>query len=144
VLDAAGLIALAETRRVRGVEERRYARMPGPFKVDEEALSASGHAAAIPDINVMPLRQALAEARIGGVKDDEATTAQVVRARMPAHRAQRFARLLNELSAEFIDGPSGTGEMFGLITALYRPDWASKEAKSRRRVRAPRRSTSPK
>jgi hypothetical protein len=48
----------------------------------------------------------------------------VVRARMPAERARRFARLLEELAQEFADGAPDTGETFGLVAAIYVPDWA--------------------
>jgi hypothetical protein len=48
----------------------------------------------------------------------------VVRARMPLARAQRFARLLNDLVREFADGAPGKGDTFGLVAGLYVPDWA--------------------
>ena len=120
VLDAAGLIRLAETNRVRGVTEKRYARVAKQFRLPEgEAALASGH----PDLGTMPLRQAIAEARQPTDADDPSMSL-VVRARMPVSRARRFARLLNDLVQEFADGAPGKGETFGLVAGLYVPDWA--------------------
>ena len=120
VLDAAGLIRLAETNRVRGVIEKRYARVSRQFRLPEgEAAASSGH----PDVGTMPLRQAVAEARQATDADDPSMSI-VVRARMPVERARRFGRLLDELVAEFADGAPGTGETFGLVAGIYIPDWA--------------------
>jgi DNA-binding transcriptional ArsR family regulator len=120
VLDDAGLIRLAETNRVRGVTEKRYARVAKQFRLPEgEARAASGH----PDLGTLPLRQAIAEARQATEPDDPSMSV-VVRARMPLARAQRFARLLNDLVQEFADGAPGKGETFGLVAGLYVPDWA--------------------
>jgi DNA-binding transcriptional ArsR family regulator len=124
VLEDAGLIRLAETQRVRGVMEKRYARIAGRFRFPEEGRTALASAAGDPTLANLPLRQALAEARIpSGPTDPSASV--VVRARMPADRARRFARLIEELAAEFVDGAPGTGETFGFVGAVYVPDWAS-------------------
>jgi DNA-binding transcriptional ArsR family regulator len=124
VLDAAGLIRLAETHRVRGVTEKRYARVARQFRLPEgEAAAATGH----PNLGTMPLRQAVAEARPATGPDDPSMSV-VVRARMPVARAQRFARLLKELVEEFADGAPGTGETFGLVAGIYVPDWAETAA----------------
>jgi hypothetical protein len=48
----------------------------------------------------------------------------VMRARMPAARARRFARLLETLAAEFAEGASDSGETFGLVAGIYVPDWS--------------------
>lgn len=120
VLDTAGLIRLAETHRVRGVIEKRYARVARQFRLPEgDAAAATGH----PDLGTMPLRQAVAEARQATDPDDPSMSV-VVRARMPVARARRFARLLNELVEEFADGAPGNGETFGLVAGIYVPDWA--------------------
>lgn len=124
VLEDAGLIRLAETQRVRGVMEKRYARIAGRFRFPEEGRNALASAAGDPTLANLPLRQALAEARVpSGPADPSASV--VVRARMPADRARRFARLIEELAAEFVDGAPGTGETFGFVGAVYVPDWAS-------------------
>jgi hypothetical protein len=39
-------------------------------------------------------------------------------------RVRRFARLLNDLVQEFVDGAPGKGETLGLVAGLYVPDWA--------------------
>ena len=48
----------------------------------------------------------------------------VVRARMPAARAHRFAALVETLAAEFTDGAAEEGETFGFAAAIYVPDWS--------------------
>jgi DNA-binding transcriptional ArsR family regulator len=124
VLEDAGMIRVAETQRVRGVTEKRYARIAGRFRLPEEDRGALASAAGDPTLADLPLRQALAEARIpSGPSDPSASV--VVRARMPAERARRFARLIEELADEFVDGAPGTGETFGFVGAVYVPDWSS-------------------
>jgi DNA-binding transcriptional ArsR family regulator len=127
VLDAAGLIRVAETQRVRGVVEKRYARVARQHRLAEESrASLSSDSDTLAD-GYMPLRQALAEARpsqAGRGNEADPSMSVVVRARMPAERARRFARLLEELAQEFADGAPDTGETFGLVAAIYVPDWA--------------------
>jgi hypothetical protein len=73
----------------------------------------------------MPLRQALAEAHPGPVTDpSDPSMSVVVRARMPAERAKRFAQLLKGIAQEFSDGAPDSGETFGLVAAVYVPDWS--------------------
>lgn len=122
VLEEAGLIRLAETQRVRGVTEKRYARVAKQFRLPE---SIDGDEAAQADLALLPLRTAISEVRPSRGKDDP-TSGIVVRARMSAERAHRFAKLVNELAAEFADGAPGTGETFGFIGAIYVPDWADR------------------
>ena len=118
VLEGAGLIRVAETKRVRGVTEKRYLRVARMFRLPEtEEDGASAETA------YLPIRAALAEARPARGKADPATSF-VVRARMPAARAQRFADLINQIATEFADGAPGTGETFGFVGAIYTPDWA--------------------
>ncbi len=120
VLDAAGLIRIVERHRVRGVVEKRYARVARQFRLPEaESPMAAEH----PELGTLPLRQAIGEARPPGGKDDPSMSI-VVRARMPIARARRFADLVNALAAEFADGAPGSGEAFGFVGAIYVPDWA--------------------
>jgi DNA-binding transcriptional ArsR family regulator len=129
-LDAAGLIRLAETHRIRGVTEKRYARVAKQFRLPEtqrEQLQAGG---VDPNLLVLPLRQALSEARpmVGG---DDPSVSVVVRARMSAARARRFGRLIEALAAEFSEGAPERGETFGFVGAVYVPDWADAPAPDR-------------
>jgi DNA-binding transcriptional ArsR family regulator len=120
VLERAGLIRLAETQRVRGVTEKRYLRVARQFRLPGTDKEGGGD----PEVTLFPIRSALAEARPGtGLKGDP-TMAFVVRARMPAARAKRFAALLEQLATEFVDGAPGTGETFGFAGAIYVPDWS--------------------
>ena len=98
--------------------EKRYVRTARQFVLP----GADGRAAAGVDQAVLahlPLRTALAEARADG-GGAEASMSIVVRARMPAERAQRFARLIGELAAEFADGAPGEGETFGFVAGNLR------------------------
>ena len=121
VLEDAGLIRVAETKRVRGVVEKRYLRVARQFRLPD--TDADG---ADTDLGTLPIRAALAEARPSRSKPDPSTSF-VVRARMPAARAKRFADLINQVAAEFADGAPGTGETFGFVGAIYTPDWAEEE-----------------
>jgi DNA-binding transcriptional ArsR family regulator len=124
VLEDAGLIRVAETHRVRGVTEKRYARVARTFRFPEEGRAAFAAQAGDPTLANLPLRQAIAEARVPTGPDDPSASV-VVRSRMPAERARRFARLVEALAAEFADGAPGVGETFGFVAAIYVPEWAS-------------------
>ena len=60
VLEEAGLIRVVETRRVRGVVEKRYARVARQFRLPETENVAPEERLGL---GTMPLRQAIAEAR---------------------------------------------------------------------------------
>ena len=120
VLERAGLIRLAETKRVRGVVEKRYVRVARQFRLPGTDEEGRGD----PQVTLFPIRSALAEARPGSGAKGDPTMAFVVRARMPAARAKRFATLMEQLAAEFADGAPGTGETFGFAGAVYVPDWS--------------------
>ena len=126
VLDRTGLIRLVEEHRVRGVVEKRYARVGRQFRLPERETSL---AVEHPELGTLPLRQAIAEASPSSGADDPSMSF-VMRARMPAARAHRFANLLNELAAEFADGAPGEGETFGIVAGIYRPDWAAEKAEA--------------
>jgi DNA-binding transcriptional ArsR family regulator len=119
VLERSGLIRLAETKRVRGVDEKRYLRVARHFQLPDADEEDGG-----PDVGMLPVRAALAEAR-PGTKDPSMSL--VVRARMPAARAKRFADLIRQLAEEFTDGAPGTGETFGFVGAIYVPNWDGKD-----------------
>lgn len=124
VLDRAGLIRIVERHRVRGVVEKRYARVARQFQLPR-ADSPIG--AEHPELGLLPLRQALAEARASGA-DEDPSMSIVVRARMPAARARRFADLVTAIAAEFADGAPEVGETFGFVGAVYVPDWADRRS----------------
>ena len=123
-LDAAGLIRLAETHRVRGVTEKRYARVARQFRLPESDQVQMEMGARDPALRNLPLRQALAEAGPTGGGGDDPSMSVVVRARMSAARARRFAKMIESLAEEFADGAPGTGETFGFVGSIYVPDWA--------------------
>ena len=118
VLESAGLIRLAETTRVRGVTEKRYLRVARQFRLPE--TEEQGATTRRPPSRSAP-RSPRRDPAAGRT---DPSTSFVVRARMPAARAQRFADLINQIAAEFADGAPGTGETFGFVGAIYTPDWA--------------------
>ncbi len=123
VLERAGLIRLVERTRVRGVVEKRYARVARQFKLPEaDGIPAESRQ----EIGTMPLRQAIEEARPASGQDDPSMSL-VIRARMPADRARRFAAMVEVLAAEFSDGAPGSGETYGLVAGIYRPNWSDRE-----------------
>jgi DNA-binding transcriptional ArsR family regulator len=131
VLLAAGLIRIAETRRIRGVVEKRYARVARQFRLDEGDRELFAEATGERKLTNLPLRQALAEARPSrGSYPDDPSMSLVVRARMPVARARRFARLIEALAEEFADGAPEDGETFGFAGAVYVPDWAGSARES--------------
>ena len=123
VLESAGLIRLADTERVRGVQQKRYARVARVFQLPMEGRAELAKAGVDDDLLNLPLRQALDEARPATSPDDPSASV-LMRARMPAERARRFARLLESLAAEFSAGAPGSGEMFAMVAAVYVPDWS--------------------
>jgi DNA-binding transcriptional ArsR family regulator len=125
VLERAGLIRVVERRKVRGVVEKRYARVARQYRLPEREAAAalSPHE----DLTTMPLRQAVAEARPAAGQHDPSMSL-VVRARMPAERAHRFAAMLEVLAAEFSDGAPSDGEPFGFVAGIYVPDWTDETA----------------
>jgi DNA-binding transcriptional ArsR family regulator len=126
VLHASGLVRVAETKRIRGVVEKRYARVARQFRLDEGDRELLAKGAGDADITNLPLRQALAEARpSSGRYPYDPSMSFVVRARMPVARARRFAKLVEALAEEFADGAPDVGETFGFAGAVYVPDWAS-------------------
>lgn len=123
VLADAGLIRLAETRRVRGVTEKRYARVASRFVLGSQSSADLPPGVDLRLMRTLPLHTALAEARTDDMPDDPSMSL-VIRARMPIDRARRFARLLEHLADEFAAGAPGEGETFGLVAGIYVPDWA--------------------
>jgi DNA-binding transcriptional ArsR family regulator len=129
-LEAAGLIRLAETRRVRGVVEKRYARVAKQFRLPEAERQQLEASTGDPALSHLPLRQAIAEARPAGGRDDPSMSV-VVRARMSAARARRFASMIESLAEEFSDGAPESGEAFAFVGAIYVPDWAAPDGEER-------------
>ncbi|HEV3486943.1 MAG TPA: helix-turn-helix domain-containing protein [Vicinamibacterales bacterium] len=111
VLEDAGLVKV--------VAERRYARVARYFgvKTDAKDVDAETQAAA----RLMPLRHALEEA--APLRAADGTTSFVVRGRMPAARARRFSKLLEELAVEFAEGAPDSGQTYGFVGAVYTTNW---------------------
>jgi DNA-binding transcriptional ArsR family regulator len=130
VLAASGLIGVVETKRVRGVEEKRYARLAGKFVLSDQAEDPSFGGEDELALFTMPIRQALGEAT-PAAPEEMTTTTTVVRARMSPERARRFVQLVGTLAAEFAEGGPEGGPTYGFAAAVYVPGWSI--GKGRRR-----------
>ncbi|MDQ3881423.1 MAG: helix-turn-helix domain-containing protein [Chloroflexota bacterium] len=121
VLEQAGLVRVVGERRVRAVTERRYARTAPMFRLGDPEEDEPGDAAD-EQLHMYPLKHAIEEAR-APTSRDEPFTSLIVRARMPAARAQRFAHLIEQLADEFAEGDRRGGATYGFAAAIYATDW---------------------
>ena len=104
---------------MRAVVERTYARVAPKFLIGDESVATPPEAG---PVRMIPLRHALEEASEPTGPDDPFASV-LVRAAMSPERARRFAELVERLADEFVDGAPATGETFGFVAAVYRPDW---------------------
>jgi DNA-binding transcriptional ArsR family regulator len=114
-LEAAGLIRVVRTRRVRAIDERYYGRTARTFLI----TGALGRGVE-PDTF---LRQAMAEmaaARESGLAARVEPSVTTLRfARIPPDRAAEWAERLGALAGEFAAQPRSGDVVFGLTLALF-------------------------
>lgn len=116
-LEAAGLIHVVRTGRVRAIEERYYGRTARVFILGD--LDHAGVALG----NV--LDESYQELRAAATTDkgeDEPHLATARYARIPASRAKEWSRRLSDLLDEFAGQRRSGDETFGLLIGLYRTD----------------------
>ena len=115
VLEKAGLIRVVRTRKVRAVTERYYGRTARLFlfKTSDDAGSEG-----VRDVAAASLRT-VAEEMLPLV-DDDRTSFAVLRVRLTAADAKRFARRLEKLYDDVRDSDDPHGEPSGLAAVLYR------------------------
>jgi DNA-binding transcriptional ArsR family regulator len=126
VLETAALVHVAETERVRGVTEKRYARAAHKFSFGTSGRELAQKAGDSQPLITLPLRQAVAEAAPGDDlgEEEDATSSFIFRSRMTPGRARRFVRMLEAIGEEFAAAPEPHGETFGIVAAVYRPAWS--------------------
>ena len=107
VLERAGLIRLAETTRVRGVTEKRYVRVARQFRPCRE--TERRRQGADDETSPPPAPHGAGRGATAAAATTDPSMSFVVRARMPAARAKRFAELIDAIAAEFADGAPGDG-----------------------------------
>jgi DNA-binding transcriptional ArsR family regulator len=116
VLEAAGLIAVVRTRRVRALTEKYYGRTARLF------LYESADTAGYEDVrNIVAASLRVAAEEILPVdEEDAAACSGVLRVRLTDADARRFDRRLTKLMEDFRTHDDPTGTPYGLAIALYR------------------------
>ncbi len=112
VLEAAGLIRVVRTKRVRAIEAKYYGRTARVF-LYRHVHDATGYPARL-------LEQAAAEA--AHAPAGALTNANIRHVRIPAERAEEWSRRLNDLLTEFADQPRAGDTVYGFAFALYATD----------------------
>ena len=113
VLEKAGLVHVVRTRRVRAVTEKYYGRVARLFLIksrdeqDDELVHGVG---------AMSLRVAASELAV----TDEVAMHALVRVRLAPPDVKRFNRRLDKLVQDARSAESPEGELWGVVTALYR------------------------
>ena len=112
VLEAAGLVKVVRTRRVRALTEKYYGRTARLFLYE-------GGSEDVRNIVAVSLRVAAEEILPVG-EEDAAACSGVLRVRLNEADARRFNKRLDKLIEEFqtVDDPAG--KPYGLAIALYR------------------------
>ncbi len=113
-LEAAGLVRVVRTRRVRALEAKYYGRTARVF-LYERVGEAEGAVAG-------QLRQAADEAGAVPPTSELPVNGGVRYARIPADRAQAWSDRVHALLDEFDREPRAGGQAFGLVVALYPTD----------------------
>lgn len=111
VLEAAGLVRVVRTKRVRALEAKYYGRTARVFYYDRAEASAGAAAR----------RFSAAAAEFAHVPTDHpgVVDANLRRVRIPTERARYFSERLNALLAEFADEPRAGDTTYALAFALY-------------------------
>ncbi len=124
VLEAAGLIHVVRTRRVRALTEKYYGRVARMHRLatgDTAAGDALRPAARAAQAQL--LRQAGAELRPPTGADDP-TMCLLVHARLTPAQAVAFAKRLEALAQEFSAREPRGGRVYGLVAGVYLTDWS--------------------
>jgi DNA-binding transcriptional ArsR family regulator len=118
VLEEAGLIRVVRTRQVRAITEKYYGRTARLF------FEFIGGDLDLPEEQIFhPLRQAMNEYVLQESEEQFSDVLTLRHARIPASRAEEFARRLTELADEFTDLETVHGErVYGLLAGLFLTD----------------------
>lgn len=109
VLEAAGLIRVVRTKKVRAIEAKYYGRTARVFRYSHV------HDAA--DRPTRILQEATAD--VGSAPAGTTVDANVRHVRISVERADEWSKRLNALLVEFADQPRSGDTVFGLTFALY-------------------------
>lgn len=126
-LEAAGLIRVVRTRKVRALTEKYYGRTAGLFVISTEGFLPSDLRGEAQGFAVAALQQAAQE--IGPSWSGPGTEFGIAHVRLSEADAVRFARRLERLFRDFRTHESEGDVLYTLIGGLY-PTSASGAAKS--------------
>jgi DNA-binding transcriptional ArsR family regulator len=121
-LEAAGLVRVVRTQRVRALEAKYYGRTARVF-LFERVGEAEGAVA-------RQLRQAADEAGAAPAGTDQPVNGGVRYARIPADRAQAWSDRVHALLDEFDREPRVGQQAFGLVVGIYPTDRPRLSARS--------------
>jgi DNA-binding transcriptional ArsR family regulator len=119
VLETAGLIRAVRTRQVRAITEKFYGRVARSTRIDlRDQLPGD----LIPQMNLEAdtaiLQQAISE--IAATSDpDDPSMFMIVRARIPASEARRFAQQVEQLSQQFGQFMVPGEQVYGFVAGVY-------------------------
>jgi DNA-binding transcriptional ArsR family regulator len=116
VLEAAGLVRVVRTRKVRAMTEKYYGRVARLSLLPEPGGAVD---AAVWDL---PLRQAAAELR-DAPASAPAPCVAIRHARLSPARVAELAERLDALGEEIDDRVDPSAPVYGLVTALYETSW---------------------
>jgi DNA-binding transcriptional ArsR family regulator len=120
VLEAAELVRVVRTKKVRAIEAKYYGRTARTYLL----MGASGRDTDIaPDVFLTEAAAEYAKAAETYVGQTDATVVSTLRhVRIPEERAREWALRLGELAHEFTGEPKGGELTYGLLLALYPTD----------------------
>jgi DNA-binding transcriptional ArsR family regulator len=120
VLEAAGLIRVVRTQKVRAIEAKYYGRTARTYLLTPD-VNADMYAA--PDYFLSSAASEFAKAAANQPEELHESMVSTLRyARIPNERAHEWAVRLGELAHEFVSEPRGGETTFGLLLAVYPTD----------------------
>lgn len=119
VLEAAGLIHVVRTKKVRAIEAKYYGRTARTFLLTSRAELDLGVA---PDFFLDMAASEFARASDGIAEDDVPIMSTLRYARIPDERAAEWVLRLGELTQEFASDPRGGGTTYAMLAAFYPTD----------------------
>lgn len=132
VLEAAGLVHVVRTRKVRAMTERFWGRTARTFAFDSGSSDVPTPMWMVRDAyeemaRTLPAILVAAEAAAAADPDghdasEDGCFATFRHARIPADRVREFGERLYALSEEFVTAERGGDVMFGLLLALFPTD----------------------
>lgn len=119
VLEAAGLIHVVRTRKIRAIEAKYYGRTARTFLLTSRAETDF---AISPDFFLTTAAAEFARVPEHAEHEDRPVMSTLRYARIPDERAAEWVLRLGELTQEFASEPRGGDTTYGLLAAFYPTD----------------------